>query len=367
MDALGEVPQSSPALDLTIPLTTEVFGELRIPPGLIAGGELEIIALRAADLARQSKAANTLRAYRSAWTQYVVWCARFGFAPIGADPQVVALHIADIADRLAPATIRLRLSAIVAAHRLLGLQLDPKHHVIAAVTGGAMRQKGRAPKRLAKPVQPAALRRIAAACPEDAVGVRDRAMILLGFGAACRRSELTALDIADVVLDERGAAVTITRSKTDQEGVGAVVAIHGTDDPVLDVRAALAAWLAIRGRHVEVGDDRLPSADERSGRVPLFCQLSKTGRPLGRRLSDYAVVRMIKAAAARAGIDPSGYSGHSLRSGLATSAAGAGATLAEIMDQGRWKSVDMAKHYVREAEIWRNPAARVMAVAEGRK
>ena len=248
--------------------------------------------------------------------------------------------------------------------RLLDLQLDPKHRVIAAVTGGAMRQTGRTGKRLATPVQSAALRKIAEACPSDAVGVRDRAMILLGFGAACRRSELVALDIADVVADERGAAVTIARSKTDQEGQGAVVAIHGSDDPVLDIRAALAAWLTIRRCHVETDENGQKTERERRGRVPLFCQLSKTGRPLGRKLSDYAVVRMIKGAASRAGLDPTGYSGHSLRSGLATTAAGAGATLAEVMDQGRWRSVEMAKHYVRDAEIWRNAASRAMNAGE---
>ena len=347
-----------------VPLATEVFGELRIPATLAMTQELEAIAQRATELARQSRAANTLRAYRSSWKQYALWCARFGFEPLGADPQVVALHIAAIADRLAPATIRLRLSAIVAAHRLLDLQLDPKHRVIAAVTGGAMRQTGRPGKRLATPVQSAALRKIAEACPSDAVGVRDRAMILLGFGAACRRSELVALDIADVVADERGAAVTFVRSKTDQEGQGAVVAIHGSDDPALDIRAALAAWLTIRRRHMETDENGQKTERERRGRVPLFCQLSKTGRPLGRKLSDYAVVRMIKGAASRAGLDPTGYSGHSLRSGLATTAAGAGATLAEVMDQGRWRSVEMAKHYVRDAEIWRNAASRAMNAGE---
>ena len=344
-----------------IPLATEVFGVLRIPKSIVINDELEAIAKRAAELARRSKADNTQRAYRSAWKQYATWCARFDFEPIGADPQVVALHIADIADRLAPATVRLRLSAIVAAHRLLGLQLDPKHHAIAAVLAGAMRPNAPHRKRLAKPVQSDALRRISEACPADAVGVRDRAMILLGFGAACRRSELVALTIADVILDERGAAVTFRRSKTDQEGEGAVVAIHGTDDPILDVRAVLAAWLAIRYRRRAKEQGKPLPEDLRTGAAPLFCQLAKNGQPIGRPLSAYAVVRTIKAAAVRAGLDPTGYSGHSLRSGLATTAAGSGASLAEIMDQGRWRSVEMAKHYVRDAEIWRNAASKTMA------
>jgi integrase len=366
MNDLEELPGNA-VTALTIPLTTEVFGELRIPKSIVVTEELEVIAQRAAELARRSKAENTLRAYRSAWKQYSVWCARFGFEPVGADPQVVALHIADIADRLAPSTIRLRLSAIVAAHRLLGLQLDPKHNAIAAVLGGAMRPTDPHRKRLAKPLQSTTLRKIAEACPADAVGVRDRAMLLLGFGAACRRSELAALAIADVVLDERGVVVAITRSKTDQEGEGEVVAIHGSEDPILDVRAALAAWLAIRYRR-RAKDQGKPLPDDlETGRAPLFCQLAKNGQPIGRRLSDYAVVRMIKSAAIRAGLDPTGYSGHSLRSGLATTAAANGATLAEIMDQGRWKSVEMAKHYVRDAEIWRNAASKAMAMTESGK
>jgi len=344
-----------------VPLATEVFGDLRIPASLAVSQELEAIAQRAAELARRSKADNTLRAYRSAWKQYALWCARFDFEPVGADPQVVAMHIAAIADRLAPATVRLRLSAIVAAHRMLGLQLDPKHHAIAAVLAGVMRPVDLPVKRQAKPIQSTALWKISEACPADAVGVRDRAMLLLGFGAACRRSELVALKIADVVLDERGAAVTISRSKTDQEGHGAVVAIHGSDDPILDVRAALAAWLALRYRRRAKDQGKPLPEDLQTGKAPLFCQLAKNGQPISRRLSAYAVVRTIKAAAVRAGLDPTGYSGHSLRSGLATTAAANGATLAEIMDQGRWQSVEMAKHYVRDAEIWNNTASKTMA------
>ncbi|CUW41865.1 putative integrase (plasmid) [Magnetospirillum sp. XM-1] len=348
--------------DTSLPavLETEIFGPVSIPGSMAMTTELAAVVERAAELSRQSRAPNTRRAYRSAWKQYAAWCARFGFEPLGADPAIVALHLSDISKRLAVSTVQLRLAAIISAHRLLGLQLDGRHHAIASVLGGAIREKGKAPTRQAKPVRTSVLHRLAAACPDTHVGIRDRAMLLLGFGAACRRSELVALRINDVRLEERGAIVTIRRSKTDQAGEGAVVAIHGSDDPIDDVRVALAEWLAIRGRSTHARRGVPLSDDERAGEAHLFCALSKTGRPLGRKLSDYAVVRMIKEAALRANIDPEGYSGHSLRSGLATSASADGASLAEIMDQGRWRSVDMAKRYVRDEEVWKNAASKAL-------
>ncbi|ARJ66146.1 hypothetical protein WV31_10960 [Magnetospirillum sp. ME-1] len=350
-----------PAVVSHSPLDTELFGTLNLPSVIADDTAIVRIAERANRLARKSKADNTIRSYRSAWKQFALWCDRFGFEPLCGDPAVIALHLADASERLAPASVRLRLAAIVAAHRLVGLQLDSKHQAIASVLGGAIREKGSAPTRQAKPVRARVLERLVAACPDTAVGIRDRAMLLVGFGAATRRSELVELRINDVRIEERGVLVSIRRSKTDQEGEGVVVAIHGAEDPNTDVRAALAAWMDHRGRSSHARRDVPLTDDERRGDAHLFCALSKTGRPLGRKLSDVAVVRMIKEAALRAGIDPDGYSGHSLRSGLATSASANGASLAEIMDQGRWRSVDMAKRYVRDEEVWKNGASMTMA------
>lgn len=343
------------------PIDVQLFGASSMPATRGTDADLARIAERANTLARKSKADNTTRTYRSAWRQFALWCVRFGFEPLGADPAVVALHLADVSESLAPASVRIRLAAIVAAHRLVGLQLDSKHLAIASVLGGVVREKNAAPTRQAKPVRTTVLERLAGACPRTAVGVRDRAMLLIGFGAACRRSELVELRIGDIRIEERGVVVSIRRSKTDQTGEGAVVAIHGSLDPTTDVRAAIEAWLALRGRSSHAKQGVPLTDDERKGEAHLFCALSKTGRPLGRKLSDYAVVRMIKEAASRAGIDPEGYSGHSLRSGLATTASAEGASLAEIMDQGRWRSVDMAKRYVRDEEVWKNAASKTLA------
>lgn len=337
------------------PIRTDVFGDLLVPSHLAASVELADIARKAAEYAVHARARNTLRTYRSAWSQYASWCDRLGFEPLGADPQVVAMYLTAVADRLAASSVRLHLSAIVAAHRLLGLALDPKNHVIARVLGGIERTKGRRPKHQAAPILPNILRLVAQAFPTDPLGVRDRAMFLLGFGAACRRSELVALDLADIEIRPQGVAVFFNRSKTDQLAEGTKVAVHGSTDPSLDVVTALRAWLTILSHHR--GADGHSAGT--NGRVPLFCQLTKSGRPTGKRLSDHAVARMVKAAIERAGLDPTRYSGHSLRAGLATSASAAGASLPAIMDQGRWKSVEMAKHYVRDADIWRNEVSRL--------
>ena len=175
-------------------------------------------------------------------------------------------------------------------------------------------------------------------------------MLLLGFGAALRRSELVGLAIGDVApVAGRGLMLTIRRSKTDQQGRGDQVAVWANpQEPDFCPAAALEAWLAHRRRGPDLAG--AASDDER----PLFCGLTKSGRLTGEKLSDKAVARLVKQAAAEAGLDPALYSGHSLRAGLATAAGDAGAGLAELMRQTRHRSTDVALGYLRPAELWRN-------------
>ena len=171
--------------------------------------------------------------------------------------------------------------------------------------------------------------------------------MLIGFGAALRRSELAALDLGDVSISKQGLIVRLRRSKTDQEGVGVEVAIHRGRDHRLCAVAAFEAW--IEASKITEGPLFRPVAGRGGGGV----------RP--ERLNDRTVALIVQRAVKRAGLDPTLFAAHSLRAGLATSAALAGADLASIMRQTRHKSVDVARGYVRVADIWRdNVTARVL-------
>nr|WP_283949785.1 site-specific integrase [Limobrevibacterium gyesilva] len=200
----------------------------------------------------------------------------------------------------------------------------------------------------------------------EALGARQRAMLLLGFGAALRRSELVGLALGDVeIVPGRGLRLLLRRSKTDPHGAGQLVAVCANpDEPGFCPSAALEAWLA--HRHLAADLDWTASPSARAQR-PLFCAVTKAGKPTGAKLSDKAVARLVKQAAAAAGLDPALYSGHSLRAGLATAAADQGAGLAELMRQTRHKSTEVALGYLRPAELWRNNVTEKLFRAHGDK
>jgi site-specific recombinase XerC len=223
------------------------------------------------------------------------------------------------------------------------------------VVQGVTRSKGVRPRRQAAPAVPGVLRLMVASrpAPDTPLGARDRAMLLLGFGAALRRSELVALTLGGVeTVPGRGLKLLVRRSKTDQQGQGQDIAVWANpQEPSFCPLAALEAWLVHRRTAPDL--DWTASAASRAER-PLFCAVAKTGRIAGVGLSDKAVVRLVKQAAQDAGLDPDRYSGHSLRAGLATTAGDQGAGLAELMRQTRHKSTEVALGYLRPADLWRN-------------
>ena len=179
---------------------------------------------------------------------------------------------------------------------------------------------------------------MAALADTDMKGLRDRAILLLGFAGAFRRSELVALDVTDLEFCDGGLRVHFRRSKTDQEGAGDTIAIvvGSVACPVKAVRAWLEASKVTTG--------------------PLLRPITKGGRIGIGRLADTTVVRVVKASARRVGLDPKLFSGHSLRSGFLTSAAGRGASIFKMMDVSRHKSMDTLRGYVRDAELFRDHA-----------
>ncbi|MBP2315465.1 site-specific integrase [Azospirillum soli] len=338
----------STALALTT-VQTAMFGELEVPGG--RADRVREIAARAAAYASRARADNTIDTYRSAWNAYTAWCGDLGFQPLAGDPEVVGMYLAKAADRLSVTTLEVHLSAITAAHRTVGASFDRKHYFIRSVLDGIARTKGRRPTRVAAPILPEILARMVANLPSTPKGVRDRAIILLGFGGALRRSEIVALDLADIEFRDRGVKVVIGRSKTDQQGEGQEVAVYGSPVAAIDVVAALKAWLDLRG----------------DAPGPLFVQADGGGKiRIDRgRLAGQAVARIVKGAAERAGYDPTKFAGHSLRAGLATSAANKDAQLHDIMRQTRHKNADVARRYIRDAELWKRNVSQLVFAEAG--
>jgi site-specific recombinase XerD len=301
------------------------------------------LAERAADYARNARSPATLKAYSADLRDFEAWCAGVGFRPLPAAPQTVALyltHLAGVAQRKA-STIGRRLVAIGQAHKVAGHPLDLKHREIREVLAGIRRTIGtrREPKAA---LLTADIRRAVAAMPDDIAGIRDRALLLLLFAGALRRSELVALEVADVQLSSRRATVTIRRSKTDQEGEGARIGIPRGRRETCPVRA-LENWLAAAA----------------ITRGPIFRSIDRHSR-IGEALSGAAVAAIVKRAVARIGLDPRQFSGHSGRSGFITQAAANGADIGAIGLHARQKSLATTRSYVQEAAALNNPAAKAI-------
>ena len=339
----------------TLRLSTELLGDLLIPDGAARAQELEALGARAAQYATRARGPGTRRVYRSAWTGYVAWCAAHDAEPLSGDPARVALYVTHrAANGVAVSTIRVDLAAIRTAHLFAGLTLDNRDPRLAMVMDGIARSHGTRPRRQVAPAVPEVLHRLLATCAvaDTPLGARDRAMLLLGFGAALRRSELVALHLGDVtVVPNRGLRLLIRRSKTDQHGAGHDIAIWA--QPAAPEDCPLVALQRWQHHRDSAADLTTLDACVRSDR-PLFCGMTKSGRLTGTWLSDKAVARLMKAAAERAGLDPTRFSGHSLRAGLATAAGDAGASLPDLMRQTRHKSTQVALAYLRPADLWRN-------------
>src|ERR1035437_7601974 len=187
-------------------------------------GPLAEIADRAFEFMHQSKAKNTIRAYRADWDHFTAWCQSHGQASLPATADTVALYVADLAATHKPATITRRISAISQGHQIAGMETPTGSAKVRLVMAGIRRTLGTA-QEAKTPILVDDLRRMLAGLPGNLLGVRDRVLLLIGFCGAFRRSELVALDAADVAITREGLVVSIRRSKTDQEGEGRKVGI----------------------------------------------------------------------------------------------------------------------------------------------
>ena len=292
---------------------------------------------------KSSKANNTLRAYKSDFKDFGAFCTRHGLKSLPTEPKTVSLYLTHLSKNSKISTLRRRLVSISMVHKLKGHYLDTKHPIIVENLMGIRRVKGSIQKGK-KPILINHLKQIINSINEtnssETKKLRDKAIILIGFGGGFRRTELISIDYEDLEFVPEGLKITIRKSKTDQFGEGMIKGLPYFNDknycPVINLRE----WLEIS--EIKTG--------------PVFRRFSKGSVLTNNRLSDQSVVLLIKEYLRLAGIENKNFAGHSLRSGFATVAADAGADERSIMAMTGHKNTQMVRRYIREANLFKNNA-----------
>jgi integrase len=304
---------------------------------------LEELIQKAKTFVAAAKAPATLKAYRNDWRDFEFWCRERQLPSLPSTPESVALYIADRASTLASGTITRRLTSITKAHQAAGFSDSPattRHFVVGETLKGIRRTIGTAQHGKA-PLLSADVRRIIAARREDLLDLRDATLVLVGFAGGFRRSELTGIHICDLKFSADGVVVTVRKSKTDQEGAGREVGEPFGGGPATCPVRALLQWL-----------DR---AGIRDG--PVFRSVGRYGHVSRRGLHKDSIGKLLKRAAARAGMNVDPLGGHSFRAGCVTQAAMNGVREFVIMRQTGHKTVATLRRYIRSGEIFRENAA----------
>lgn len=301
---------------------------------------LEAINNKANEYIAHAKAHNTLEAYRKDFTDFCTFCNNNGLEALPASPETVTVYLVSLADNHKVSTLERRIASISQAHQAAGYATPTSDIQIRVLMQGIRRTKGTAQEGKA-PAVTADIKAMVNTLSDNLLGIRDRALLLVGFAGGFRRSELVSLDVEDLNFTREGLIINIRHSKTDQEGKGRKVGIpYGSNCNTCPVRS-LQLWLEESG--ITSG--------------PVFRSVNRHGNLQEGRLSDKGVAIIIKRCAEAAGLDASKYSGHSLRAGLATSAAMNGASERAIMNQTGHKSVNMVRRYIREGSLFNENAA----------
>ena len=312
------------------------------PDGNVPRGGTGLAALvdQAAAFLLQARAESTRRAYASDGKDFERWCGERQVQACPAAPSTVALYLTALAATHKVATLTRRLSAISLAHHTAGFPSPTEDVGVRGLMAGIRRSRGTAAT-AKRPLLVPDLQALLATLPDNLLGLRDRALLLLGFSGAFRRSELVSLNVEDVLETSDGLVLTLRRSKVDQEAVGRAVAIPRGREAATCAVQALARWREAAG----------------ITRGPLFVRVNRHRQILPQRLSGEAVALVVKRYAAAAGFDPKEFAGHSLRAGLATAAAIAGKSERAIMNQTGHKSTTTLRRYIRDANLFRDNAA----------
>ena len=280
---------------------------------------------------KNSRAANTLRAYQADFKDFSAFCAKNGLSSMPTEPKILSLYLTHLSANLKFSTLKRRIASISVFHKLKGHYLDTKHPIIMENLHGIKRVKGTNQK-AKTPILINDLKLIINAIDEanqsENKKIRDKALILIGFSGGFRRSELVNIEHGDIEFVNEGVKIFIKRSKTDQSGEGMIKAIPYFDNKSFCPVISLKDWINY--------------SETNSGKI--F------------DISDKSVALIIKKYISFSGLDPNRYSGHSLRSGFATSTAESGAEERNIMAMTGHKTTQMVRRYIQEANLFKNNA-----------
>jgi site-specific recombinase XerD len=291
---------------------------------------------------QNSKAKNTVRAYKSDFKDFSLFCVQNGFKNLPSDPKIVSLYLTHLSTKnIKISTIKRRLVSIGVIHKMKGHYLDTKHPLIIENLMGIKRRKGTVQKGK-KPLLIRDLKTIIDVINqqkiEDIKKLRDKTMILVGFSGGFRRNEIVSLDVDDLEFVYEGVKITVKKSKTDQFGEGFIKALPYFENELYCPVISLKRWLNI----------------SKITKGSIFRRFTKGSNLSNNRLTDQTVALLIKEYLKLAGIDSTNYSGHSLRSGFATSAAESGVEERSIMAMTGHKSTEMVRRYIKEINLFKN-------------
>ncbi len=279
---------------------------------------------------KSSKSLNTLRAYKADYKDFASFCIKNGFKPMPSEPKIITLYLTHLSKSSKFSTLKRRLASISVIHKLSGHYIDVKHPMITENLMGIKRILG-SHQKAKKPILINDLKLIINLVDKEKNETnrfKNKALILVGFAGGFRRSELVAILYEDLDFVPEGVKIFVKRSKTDQSGEGMTKGIPYFTNPEYCPVVSLKKWIE--------------KSEIKSGKI--F------------DISDKSVALTIKKYAALAGLDSNKYSGHSLRSGFATSTAELGAEERSIMAMTGHKTTQMVRRYIQEANLFKNNA-----------
>ena len=292
---------------------------------------------------KSSKAINTLRAYKSDFKDFETFCVKHGLNSLPTEPKIISLYLTHLSKNSKISTLRRRLVSISVVHKLKGHYLDTKHPIIIENLMGIRRVKGSIQKGK-KPLLISHLKLIINKINEQTINeikkLRDKSLILIGFGGGFRRTELVSIDYDDLEFVDEGVKIIVRKSKTDQYGEGMIKGLPYFTNEIYCPVKNLKKWLEIS--KINTG--------------PIFRRFSKGLSLTDKRLTDQSVALLIKEYLKAAGIEDTNFSGHSLRSGFATVAADSGADERSIMAMTGHKTTQMVRRYIRDANLFKQNA-----------
>ena len=311
------------------------------------GKKLESLVATAREIVAEGVPPNTRRTYRSQWQHFCAWCTQHKQPFLPTSAEALVMFLTDRSKEVKVSSLEVALAAITVAHREAGMTdwAATDLQGVRAFMRGLRRVKGKPPEKK-EPLRLADLKNGLPA-PTSESAIQERALLLLGFFSAMRRSELVSIDLTDLAKIPTGLRITVWGSKTDKNSTGQVVTVPRLDDQpdVCPVRA-VARWLQVRPQTT----------------VPALFVSMRTGL----RMPDEHVAEVVKRAAERAGFDAKTFAAHSLRSGFATSAAESEAEERDIMRVTRHRSEKTVREYIHEAEMGiHHPGKKIAEKAAG--